>query len=469
MLSEIKNIKRLLIFFAIVILSLQKPISGVAEEATSPIIVCLDTEAKLIPVYLTRFDSKESSFSPEYHKQLEKILQFDLSNNGMTSIVPSTSEREGFAKAEEFNIRPSDSSWKALGAYYVIKIKVNNKQLSARLFSANSDNVKSVDNIELTGLVNSDRKKIHQLSDTLHRALFNTRGIASTKILYTIKNRENNGAWCSELWECDYDGANAHKLSLSESGYVVTPVYMPPKTGFNSGTVFYVSYQTGQPKIYYQSLTENALPRRLNLMRGNQLMPAISRARDKIAFICDLTGNPDLFIQPFNPEGGPLGKPYQIFSARLATQGSPAFSPDGTRIAFVSNKDGSARIYVMDVPAPGISLKDIKAKLLTKCNKESSAPAWSPDGTKLAYCSMVKGVRQIWVYDFTTKEEKQLTQGPNNKENPTWAPNSLHLAFNTSDTGSCELFMINLNQPNAIKISSGAGEKRFPSWEPRSE
>ncbi len=173
-------------------------------------------------------------------------------------------------------------------------------------------------------------------------------------------------------------------------------------------------------------------------------MPTLTRQRDKVAFISDVTGNPDLFVQEFNPDAGAMGKPQQIFSSLKATQGSPTFSPDGKQIAFVSNKDGSPKIYVMDVPAPGTPLKDIKAQLATKHSTESSAPTWSPDGTKLAYCAKTGGFRQIWGYDFSTKEERQLTQGVSNKENPTWAPNSLHLIYNSSDADASELYLINL-------------------------
>ena len=196
-------------------------------------------------------------------------------------------------------------------------------------------------------------------------------------------------------------------------------------------------------------------------------MPAISQQRDKIAFICDITGNPDLFVQPFSLEKGAIGKAQQAFSARLATQGSPAFSPDGTQIAFVSNKDGSPKIYIIPVPAAGANISEIKPTLISKANRENSAPSWSPDGTKLSYCARGKGDRQIWVYDFNTRQETQVTQGEGHKENPTWAPNSLHLAFNSATPKSNDLFIINLNQGDATQITFGPGEKRFPNWEPR--
>jgi TolB protein len=248
------------------------------------------------------------------------------------------------------------------------------------------------------------------------------------------------------------------------NGYCITPCYIPPKPENLSGHYFYVSYLNGQPKIYVASLREGN-DRQFLYLRGNQLMPAVSSQRDKLAFINDITGNPDLFLQLFTPEAGPIGKPRQIFSAVNATQGTPAFSPDGKWLAFVSNKDGSPRVYILEIPPAGANLKNLTLKLISKANRESSAPAWSPDGSKLAYCAMTKNVRQIWIYDFDKKKERQLTHGTGNKENPTWAPNSLHLVFNSTGSSGSELYMINLNQPEAVKITSGPGEKRFPSWE----
>lgn len=438
------------------------------EETENPsFVVKLSTESSLAPLYLLPITKDQSQLSDSYVRQLEQILSFDLDHNGSTFVSKRTTELDQFGKNGSFNQLGGIPNWKGQNIFYVIKGEVKNEKISLLMLDVMKQSLKSAESQPLTGILAQDRVQIHRLVDMIHKAFFGTEGIATTRILYTVKTQHSpdSSKAISEVWEADYDGGNPKQLT-QENSYCVTPVYLPPKAGYTTGGFLYVSYQLGQPKIYIASLKEGK-KNRLSFLRGNQLMPAVSLQRDKVAFISDVTGNPDLFLQNFSPENGAQGKPQQIFSARQATQGSPTFSPNGKKIAFVSDKDGSAKIYVIDIPKPGTNLKDIKATLVSKANRENSAPAWSPDGSKIAYCAKTAGERQIWIYDFNTNQEKQVTQGTGNKENPSWAPNSLHLVFNTSDPKSSELFIINLHQSEATQISSGSGEKRFPSWEPR--
>lgn len=443
-------------FFSLFFIFLFFSLSAVESEQ---IVVQLSTDSQLMPLYLGAIREEGAGLSSAYLKELEEILRFDLNHNGMTSVAKNQPELDQRCGDNSFAQPNCLSLWQDNNLFFVVVATVKEKKLSARALSVAGHSTKSTVDLSLAGNLAEDRKQMHKLADAIYRALFGGNGIASTRILYTIKNGQ-----VADVWEADYDGGNARQIT-HENCLCVNPVYMPPKAGFSTGSFFYVSYQSGQPKIFVASLKEGK-GRRVTYLRGNQLMPAISRQRNKLAFISDVTGNPDLFLQSFSPEEGAIGKPRQIFAAPHATQGTPTFHPDGSRIAFVSNKDGLARIYVMDIPAEDVtSIADIRASLITKRNAESTAPAWSPDGSKLAYSSVTNGVRQIWVHDFVSKQDKQLTQGAGNKENPVWGPNSLHILFNSTGKGSSELYLINLNQPDAVKITSGKGDKRFPSWE----
>lgn len=410
--------------------------------AEEEIIVHLSNEEHLVAVYLMPIEEANSGFDGAYVRQLENVLAFDLKNNGKTALVSQKDASE-----------------------YVVIPSITNQKLTTTLTSTKSGAKQGVAGLALSGALAKDRRTLHSVADSLHEVLFGKRGVCDTRVLYTVRTRNGSSSddWVTEVWESDYDGANRRQVT-HHNGLCVTPTYVP-SAGGRAHHLLYVCYEVGQPKIYATSV-DNGESVRLSYLRGNQLMPVISPKKDQIAFISDITGNPDLFIQDFSLEEGLIGKPRQIFSAPQATQGTPTFSPNGERIAFVSNKDGTPRIYALKIPAPGVSLKEIHPMLISKENRNNTSPAWSPDGNKIAYSATTQGVRQVWVYDFTTGKEIQITDGYGHKENPTWAPDSLHLMFNSSTPTTSDLFLINLHQKSAVKITSGPGEKRFPAWEP---
>lgn len=436
-----------------------------ATMANSSLIVPLSTQVKLVPVYLAQITGQNTEFNEEYLDKLSAVLRYDFENNGTTQLSPLSKERELFAAATYLHPRENLEGWRQAKVLFVIIPKMQANHLTVRVFTVSDGSSREISDITLSGELQEDRRRIHHAADSIHLALFGKEGVASTKILFTRRLKDRSGQMQSEVWQSDYDGANAHQVTQEEA-YVITPSYIPPAQGKAVSQFLYVTYRWGQPKIMYASL-KNGQGVRLSSLRGNQLLPAISPKRDQVAFISDITGNPDLFLQPFTPENGPIGKPQQIFSSPRAVQGSPTFNPAGTKLAFVSNKAGRPQIYVMDLPKPGS--RRIKPMVISTRARNGSAPTWSPDGTKIAFTAISEQVRQIWIYDFTTKEERQITEGKNHKENPSWAPDSSHIIYNTSDIGSAELYIIDLKRLQPCKISLGEGEKRFPSWEPRSK
>lgn len=398
------------------------------------IFVELRSDFQLLSVALPPFRCIKCDMPQSHLERLHQVLAEDLSYNGMTEVV----------EGQE--------------ASYRISVEVSGIMLSAKMESPLLQQAKWIHNIPLSGTLSIDRQEIHKLADAIHKALFGVDGVASSKILYTRKTKEG-----SELIQADWDGHNLVVLQKRDH-LLVTPQFIPAGQGKIPANCIFVSYELGQPKIYSSSILHSTA-QRLTLAKGNQLAPTISPQRDKMAFINDSLGNPDIFLLEFNGEGKPIDPPRRIYTFPKATQSSPTFSPDGSQIAFVSSKDGMARIYSMKIPPKEFNIKKVQPHLITTYAREASAPAWSPDGKKIAYCAKGEdGARQIWIYDFDKNEERQLTFGPFDKENPTWASNSLHLMFNVREPDGSTLHVVNLHQTKAHQIYTLSGENRFPSW-----
>ncbi len=139
-----------------------------------------------------------------------------------------------------------------------------------------------------------------------------------------------------------------------------------------------------------------------------------------------------------------------------AIDADPAWSPDGTRIAFVSRRNGGVdSIYVMDSDGQN----------LTQLTKESndSDPAWSPDGAKIAF-TRSKGGRQVWVMDADGGNQTRLTHVGQNYH-PAWSPDGRRIAITSSRLGG-GIVVMDENGDNQERLTRGVWAHDNPSWSP---
>ena len=140
---------------------------------------------------------------------------------------------------------------------------------------------------------------------------------------------------------------------------------------------------------------------------------------------------------------------------------SPTFSPDGGRIAFVSDRLGEPAVYVMDVNG---GEPRIVSDYTYGRRGYSTSPDWSPSGPWIAYSSRVNGVPQIVVVGADGRGARLLTDRGRN-EDPSWAPDGRHLVFASPDREGGGLFVLDTVTGKVRRLVGGRGFG-LPAWSP---
>lgn len=151
---------------------------------------------------------------------------------------------------------------------------------------------------------------------------------------------------------------------------------------------------------------------------------------------------------------------------RLTTEGGafPQWSPDGSRIAFFSRRDGNgdAELYVM-------SADGSNQTRLTHNPANDFVSSWSPDGRRLAFARTDASGSQIWILDLTTMTETQVTNLPGLKVKPDWSPDGLYLLFHgtTAGTADNEIFRVRTDGSDLLRLTTNPANDSQPDWQPR--
>jgi TolB protein len=114
---------------------------------------------------------------------------------------------------------------------------------------------------------------------------------------------------------------------------------------------------------------------------------------------------------------------------------SPAWSPDGRQLAYVSFEDQRPKVYIQN-------LTDGRRELLAEFRGINSAPAWSPDGTRLALTLSRDGNPEIYVLDIASRLLRRLTHDGAIDTEPAWSPDGRHIVFTSDRAGSPQIYRV---------------------------
>ena len=162
--------------------------------------------------------------------------------------------------------------------------------------------------------------------------------------------------------------------------------------------------------------------------------------------------------------------------------GNPVYSPDGSKIAFDRAILGKTHIYIMN--ADGTNPVAVTSDGPLPNTSFHRYPTWSPDGTRLAFISDREGARksEIWVININggglTKLTTNIQVGSDGAgpvfgwdQNPRWSPDGSRIAFDSTRDGlsQTKLYVMNADGSNQTRLTDNVNDDRFPSWSPDSQ
>ena len=270
-----------------------------------------------------------------------------------------------------------------------------------------------------------------------------SRGVARAQIAFTSLKGDSK-----EVYVMDYDGANQRTITANGG------LNKFPEWSFDNSKLAFITHlpESTRWELWIQDLKGGR--RVMPLPTSYVSSPAFSPDGKKLAFSAREVNGVDAGIYVANLDGGQL----RNLSNHPAIDTSPSWSPTGQQIAFISDRSGSPQLWVMD--ADGSNLQ-----VLVTEGGHCDSPNWSPDGRFITYSWQAPGLwkHDIYVIEVATERVFQLTSGRGSNENPHWSPDGRHITFQSTRTGSKQIFVMNADGRHLKQITA-YGTNESPAW-----
>lgn len=138
---------------------------------------------------------------------------------------------------------------------------------------------------------------------------------------------------------------------------------------------------------------------------------------------------------------------------------SPAWSPDGSKIAYVSFFGAHAVVYVQ-------SVRSNQRTAIADSRGSNSAPAWSPNGEQLAVVLSREGSSQIYLVTPEGKDMRRITTGGGIDTEPNFSPDGQSLLFTSDRGGTPQIYQMPAKGGTAKRMTFGGGNHYSPRYSP---
>ena len=233
------------------------------------------------------------------------------------------------------------------------------------------------------------------------------------------------------------DGSERKQLT----NFQATSFY--PSISPDGTTIYFVSRQRGTFDIYSMSMNGGDVEQ-LTEGIGTLYAPELSPTGNLVIFTNHGNGVWVMRADGNNPH--PLTHRDDI---------DPTWCPDGSLIAFASNRPGSRQLHIMNYDGSDI-------RQITDLNNMGGRSTWSPDCTKLAFYRGPEGDRNIFTVNADGSDIKRLTSGGDNL-GPSWSPDGEWIAFTSFRDGNNEIYIIRPDGTDLTRLT----DSPISDWQPR--
>jgi TolB protein len=285
------------------------------------------------------------------------------------------------------------------------------------------------------------RLAAHRLSDLIHEKLTGQRGVFATRIAYVLRTGRRY-----TLHVTDPDGEGG-QIALASPEPIISPAWSP-----DGKRLAYVSFETQKAVVWVQDVASGSR-RVLADFRGSNSAPAWSPDGRRLVATLSRDGNSQLYLINADGSGGP-----QRLTVGTAIDTEAVWSPDGASVYFVSDRGGGPQVY--RVPSGGGAVERI-----TFQGDYNISPAISPDGGQLAYVSRQAGAFRLMQLDLASGPPLPLTD-TRDDESPSFAPNGRLIVYATRSGGGDVLMTTTLDGKVKTRLLASGADMREPAWGP---
>ncbi len=394
----------------------------------------------------------EDPQTPSLKAEFDSTLYNDLGSAGIFDLVsksfapPGTPGSPQEMNLAQWSAAPASAAMVAFGA-----LSVNNGRLVVYGWL---DDTSNTTNPQVLGKQYNEaasqdmaRTIAHRFADEIIARLGGgINGIAETKI-YFISSRTGS----KEVWVMDYDGANQH--AVTHLGSISLSPRVSPD---NSRVAFATLGREGWSVRMYSLDLGRLVSFPAGTAGGSNQSPAWSADGSKLAFSSSRTGDPEIWVADAS---GAAPKRITYFKGPDV---SPTWNPKtNSQIAWVSGRTGLPQIYTMDQDGANI-------QRLTDGGYAVS-PSWSPNGQFLTFSWNRKygpgapGGQDIYIMDIATKRWQQLTHDAGSNDFPSWAPDTRHIVFERKQGGRTEIWSMLADGTDQHQLTH-SGNNFMPNW-----